>query len=60
MGASLEIKCPVEGCSYTATFRLPVGEENGAGIAERRGILREEHPDHPLAEEPVDQRVDSN
>lgn len=47
MGASIPIECPVEGCSYTATFRLPMGEETGAGMAERRAILREEHPNHP-------------
>lgn len=52
MGASIEIECPVEGCSYAATFRLSMGEESGAGAAERKAILRDEHPDHPATEEP--------
>jgi len=49
MGAWLEIECPVEGCSYAATFRLAMGEETN-GAADRKKILRDEHPDHPPRE----------
>jgi hypothetical protein len=49
MGARVEIECPVEGCSYSATFRLAMGEET-SGSTERVAILRDEHPSHPPAE----------
>jgi hypothetical protein len=46
MGASVEIECPMESCSYRAMFRLAMGEETN-GRAVRAAILRDEHPDHP-------------
>lgn len=47
MGANLQFACPVEGCEYTAGFRLGMGEEEDASAhAERLQILREEHPVH--------------
>jgi hypothetical protein len=51
MGAWISVNCPVQGCSYGATFRLAMGEETN-GRAERVAILRDEHPDHPPIEEP--------
>lgn len=53
VGASVQIKCPVEGCDYSDWFRLGMGEESGpAGTGERAAILRDEHPDHPEADQP--------
>jgi hypothetical protein len=60
MGISLPIECPVEGCAYSATFRLSMGEENGRGVADRKKILRDEHPDHPPPEDAPEQPNDSN
>lgn len=49
MGASLPFYCPIEGCNYSTTFRLGMGEEaDPKAHAERVEILREEHPAHPL------------
>lgn len=49
MGATLPFKCPVEGCNYTASFRLGMGEEADPGAhAERFRMLRDEHPDHSM------------
>lgn len=47
MGAWLPFHCPVEGCAYTATFRLGMGEElDSSAHAERVEMLRAEHPNH--------------
>lgn len=49
MGANLTFACPVEGCGYTAGFRLGMGEEEDpAEHAARVEILRSEHPNHPV------------
>lgn len=45
MGANLTFACPVEGCEYTAGFRLGMGqEEDPAEHAARVEALRAEHP----------------
>jgi hypothetical protein len=47
MGATLPFHCPVEGCQYSTSFRLGMGEEMDPDAHEERAaILREEHPDH--------------
>lgn len=49
MGAHLTFACPVEGCDYTAGFRLGMGqEEDPAEHSARVEILRAEHPNHPV------------
>jgi hypothetical protein len=48
MGANLRFACPVEGCEYTAGFRLGMGEEDlPEEHSKRYEILRAEHPNHP-------------
>jgi hypothetical protein len=48
MAAWLSFECPVEGCTYTATLRLGMGEETeSAAHRDRRERLRAEHPNHP-------------
>jgi hypothetical protein len=49
MGAWVSAECPVEGCSYSATFRLGVGAET-KGTGSQVALLREEHPNHPADE----------
>lgn len=49
MGANLRFACPVEGCEYTAGFRLSMGEEElPEEHSKRTEILRAEHPNHPV------------
>jgi hypothetical protein len=49
MGANLTFACPVEGCDYTAGFRLGMGQETDpAEHASRVEELRAEHPNHPV------------
>jgi len=50
VGATVSVSCPVEGCKYSATFRLAMDEETN-GVADRKRILRDEHPDHPAPED---------
>jgi hypothetical protein len=56
VGAWISVECPVEGCSYGATFRLGADAET-KGAGEQRRLLRDEHPNHPPDEE--DERVES-
>lgn len=46
--ATVEFRCPVEGCTYKAPFRIAGGSETDSDAhAERERILRDEHPKHP-------------
>lgn len=49
--ATVEFRCPVEGCTYKAPFRIAGGSETDSDAhAERERILRDEHPRHPRGE----------
>jgi hypothetical protein len=49
MGSSIELECPVEGCDFTAHFRVGLlGDLTGADREECLASLHLEHPNHPL------------
>jgi hypothetical protein len=49
MASSIELECPVEGCGFTARFRVGVlGDLTGAAREECLASLHLEHPNHPL------------
>lgn len=49
MGSTIEAECPVEGCEFTAHFRVGMGAEaSGAARAECVASLHIEHPNHPV------------
>lgn len=49
MTSSIELKCPVEGCNFTAHFRVGMlGDPTGAAQEECSASLHLEHPNHPL------------
>jgi hypothetical protein len=49
MASSIEIDCPVDGCDFTAHFRVgPLGDLTGSAREECLSALHLEHPNHPL------------
>jgi len=49
MGSSIELECPVEGCNFTAHFRVgTLGDLTGVAREECLASLHLEHPNHPL------------
>jgi hypothetical protein len=48
MGATTPFHCPADGCTYSTSFRLGMGEEtDGDANRDRHETLRREHPNHP-------------
>lgn len=48
MAANVRFTCQVEGCEYSANFRMDMGAEELQSEHDARiETLRSEHPDHP-------------
>ncbi len=62
MESSIQLDCPVEGCDFTAHFRVgPLGDLTGAAQEECLASLHLEHPNHPLkkaARDPLEAYAD--
>lgn len=60
----MELACPVEGCGFSAHFRLgPLGDLTGAAHEECIASLHLEHPNHPLTKalrDPLEANADDS